>query len=165
MVSPTLIDFTLLSFCFMSRNSFPTCTTTTTCSIKETGIQTLIRWLFWDISRPSSWSASFPRKVIIACLDTSSPDWLACHGMSSELGLSNNISNMIQAKTWISLCGGACSLVPLHHDEKSMVQWGHWSREIQTLGTDTLLGFGMMPSQTWSRWANHQTRQQMHEPK
>ena len=29
------------------------------CSIKETGIQTLIRWLFWDMGLLSSGSASF----------------------------------------------------------------------------------------------------------
>ena len=34
------------------------------CSMKETGIKTLIRWLFWDISLPSSWSASFLNKVL-----------------------------------------------------------------------------------------------------
>ena len=34
------------------------------CSIKEPGIQTLIRWLFWDISLPSSGSAGFLNKVI-----------------------------------------------------------------------------------------------------
>ena len=37
-----------------------------------------MRWLFWDISLPSSQSASFPNKVIIPCLNTSSPDSLAC---------------------------------------------------------------------------------------
>ena len=33
-------------------------------SIKEPGIQTQTRWLFWDISLPSSWSAGFLNKVI-----------------------------------------------------------------------------------------------------
>ena len=36
--------------------------------LKETGIQTSIRWLFWDICLPSSQAASFPNKVIIPCL-------------------------------------------------------------------------------------------------
>ena len=40
------------------------------CPIKEPGIQTPIRWLFWHISPPSSQSARFPNKVIILCLNT-----------------------------------------------------------------------------------------------
>ena len=32
-------------------------------SIKEPGIQTPTKWLFWDISLPSSWSASSPNKL------------------------------------------------------------------------------------------------------
>ena len=38
------------------------------CSIKEPGIQILIRWLFWDVSLPSSQSARFPSKVNISSL-------------------------------------------------------------------------------------------------
>ena len=41
-------------------------------SIEEPGIQTWTRWLFWDISLPSSPSASFP-KSHIPCLNTLSP--------------------------------------------------------------------------------------------
>ena len=37
-----------------------------------------IRWFFWDSSLPSSRSAGFPNKVSIPCLNTSSPDLLAC---------------------------------------------------------------------------------------
>ena len=44
----------------------------------KSGIQTLVRWLFWDISLPSSQSAGFPNKVAIPCLNTSPPDLLAC---------------------------------------------------------------------------------------
>ena len=61
------------------------------CAIKETGIQTLIRWLFWDFSLLSSWSASFPNKVVFLA---STPHlWfigLSC-GEQSELGLSNRL--------------------------------------------------------------------------
>jgi len=35
-----------------------------TWSIKESCIQTLIRWLFWDISRPSDRSDGFPDKMV-----------------------------------------------------------------------------------------------------
>ena len=42
-------------------------------SIKETGIQTQIRWFFRDTSLPSSQSAGFPNKVVFLCLNTSSP--------------------------------------------------------------------------------------------
>ena len=34
------------------------------CAIKKTGIQSPIRWLFWDFSLPSSLSASLPNKVV-----------------------------------------------------------------------------------------------------
>ena len=34
------------------------------CSIKETGTQTLIGWLFWDTSLPSSQSAGFLNKIV-----------------------------------------------------------------------------------------------------
>ena len=32
-------------------------------SIKEPGIQTPTKWLYWDISLPSSWAASSPNKL------------------------------------------------------------------------------------------------------
>ena len=37
-------------------------------SIKEPGIQIPIRWLFWGIRLPSSWSASFSIKVFLASI-------------------------------------------------------------------------------------------------
>ena len=40
---------------------------------KRTWHSDFIRWLFWDISQPSSWSADFLNKVVISCLNTSSP--------------------------------------------------------------------------------------------
>ena len=50
------------------------------CSIKEFGIQTPMRRLFWDISLPSSQSAGFPNKFIfIFHLNTSSLRLLSCH--------------------------------------------------------------------------------------
>ena len=59
------------------------------CAIKETGIQSPIRWLFWDFSLPSSWSAGLPNKVIFLA---SKPRLrfigLSC-GKQSELGLGN----------------------------------------------------------------------------
>ena len=59
------------------------------CAIKETGIQTLIRRLFWDFSLPSSRSAGFPNKVVFPA---STPRLrfigLSC-GEQSELGLGN----------------------------------------------------------------------------
>ena len=62
------------------------------CAIKETGIQTLVRWLFRDISLPSSQSASFPNKVVFLA---STPHLqfigLLC-GEQSELGLGNTTS-------------------------------------------------------------------------
>ena len=59
------------------------------CAIKETGIQSPRRWLFRDISLPSSWSAGFPNKVIFPA---STPRLrfvvLSC-GEQSKLGLDN----------------------------------------------------------------------------
>ena len=56
-------------------------------SVKEPGIQTPIRWLFWGASLPSCWSASSPTKVS-SCLNTSSLGFtgLSC-SEQSELGL------------------------------------------------------------------------------
>ena len=47
-------------------------TSTSLCSVKDTGIQTPIRWSFGDFRLPSSQFAGFPNKVIIPCLNTSS---------------------------------------------------------------------------------------------
>ena len=47
-------------------------------SIKEPGIQTHIRWLFHDISLPSSWSASFLNKVIFLASTPRLWNSLAC---------------------------------------------------------------------------------------
>ena len=61
-------------------------------AIKETGIQTPIRWLFWDISLPSSLSASFPNKVVFPA----STPCLRFIGLScseqNKLGLGKNIA-------------------------------------------------------------------------
>ena len=48
------------------------------CFRKEPGIQILIRWLFWDTSLQSSWSAGFPNKVIFLASTPSLLDLLAC---------------------------------------------------------------------------------------
>ena len=59
------------------------------CSIKETGIQTPIRWFFGATSLPPSWSASFPNKVVLLA----STPHLQFTGLScreqSKLGLGN----------------------------------------------------------------------------
>ena len=59
------------------------------CSIKEPGVQTWIRRLFWDFSLPSSRSASFPNKVVFlvstVCIQLTG---LSC-SEHNELGLSN----------------------------------------------------------------------------
>ena len=51
-------------------------------SVKELGIQTLTRWLLWDISLPSSWSAGFPNKIFLASIPC----------LLDSLGLSNRQS-------------------------------------------------------------------------
>ena len=63
-------------------------------SIKEPGIQTLTRQLFWDISLPSSRSSSFPDKVtFLASTSRLSLKFigLSC-GKLGKHGLSNNLS-------------------------------------------------------------------------
>ena len=51
------------------------------CAMKETGIQTPRRWLFWDFSLPSSRSAGFPNKVVFVPQHLVS-DSLACPAAS-----------------------------------------------------------------------------------
>ena len=51
-------------------------------SIKEPGIQTRTRWLFWDISLPSFWSAGFLNKVILLALTPCLQDLLAYFAVS-----------------------------------------------------------------------------------
>ena len=46
--------------------------------IKEPGIQTQIRWLFWGASLPSSRSAGFPNKVVFLASTPHLLDSLAC---------------------------------------------------------------------------------------
>ena len=59
------------------------------CFREEPGIQTKIRWLFWDISPPSSLSASFLSKVVfLASTPVSDFTGLSC-GEQSELRLGN----------------------------------------------------------------------------
>ena len=54
------------------------------------GIQTLMRWLLWDISLPSSWSASFLNKVILLASTLCLSDSL--WGEQSKLGLGHSFS-------------------------------------------------------------------------
>ena len=51
-------------------------------SIREPGIQTPQRWLFWGTSLPSSQSADFPNKVVFLASTPHLADSLACHAMS-----------------------------------------------------------------------------------
>ena len=74
----------LWPFSFISSSPSPLC------AIKETGIQTPIRWLFWDINLPSSWSTSFLNKVVfLASTPCLRFIGLSC-GEQSKLGLSNS---------------------------------------------------------------------------
>ena len=69
-------------------------------SINKLDIQTLIRWLFWDISLPSFLSAGFLNKVIFlastCCLLV---NWLL-HGEQSELGLGNKCIKVSTLKNY-----------------------------------------------------------------
>ena len=63
-------------------------------SMKETDIQTPMKWLFLDTSLPSSQSASFPTKVVFhastPCSDLLA--WRLC-GLETEFGLCTSIRN------------------------------------------------------------------------
>ena len=73
------------------------------CSIKESGVQTWRRRLFWDISLPSSRSASFPNKVVFLvstlCIRLTG---LSC-SEHSELRLSNMYTGHSSCHT-VSTC-------------------------------------------------------------
>ena len=75
------------------------------CAIKETGIQTLIRWFIGDTSLPSFRSASFPNKVILLA---SAPrlrfTGLLCGGQR-ELGLGNKFGLASQDPCCLWLTG------------------------------------------------------------
>ena len=90
----------LWSFYFTSSSPLPLC------AIKETGIQTPIRWFFRDTSLPSPRSASFPNKVAFLA---STPHLrfigLSCCKKQSELGLGNNSSYFLNYEEIISTKG------------------------------------------------------------
>ena len=52
------------------------------CSIKEPGIQTPTRQLFWEVSLPSSWSVDFWNKAISLASTPHLQDLLTCPVMS-----------------------------------------------------------------------------------
>ena len=54
-------------------------------SVKEPDIHTLTRWLFWDISLPSSQSAIFPNKVVFLTSAVHLSSSLACHAASRAI--------------------------------------------------------------------------------
>ena len=62
----------------------------TLCVIKETGIQTPIRWLFWDFSLPPSQFASFLNKVVFLASTPRLQFIGRSYSEQSELGLGNN---------------------------------------------------------------------------
>ena len=83
--------FTLLPHCLSLSDS-----------IKETGIQTQIRWFFRDTSLPSSRSAGLLNKAVF--LASAPPLWfigLSC-GEQSELGLGNKGKKAYKEKAWRS---------------------------------------------------------------
>ena len=72
-------------------------------SVNKLDIQTLIRWLFWDISLPSSLSAGFLNKVIfLASTSHLLVNWLL-RGKQSELGLDNKCIKVSTLKNYWSV--------------------------------------------------------------
>ena len=68
------------------------------CSIKESGIQTPIRWLFWVISLPSFLSTGFPKEVSFLPQHLVS-DLFAFRSLEqSELGVCNKSNTFRAAK-------------------------------------------------------------------
>ena len=85
--SPSLFClFTLLPHCLSLSDS-----------IRETGIQTQIRWFFRDTSLPYSQSAAFPNKVVfLASIPHLRFVGLSC-GKQSELGLGNKFGELARS--------------------------------------------------------------------
>ena len=77
---------------FTSSTPFPLC------PIKEPGTQTLTRWLFWDISLPSSSSAGFLNKVVFLA-STSLSDSLACR-VASRMSLDSVTVILFMISIW-----------------------------------------------------------------
>ena len=66
-------------------------------SIKEPDIQTMTRWLLWDIRLPSSWSANSLKKVVLFALTHCLSDLLDCRKESRvRLDL---VTNSLQPST------------------------------------------------------------------
>ena len=101
----------LWSFYFTSLSPLPLY------AIKETGIQTLIRWLFWDFSLPSSQSAGFPNKVVFFA----STPCLRFVGLScseqTELGLGN-----IYTEQWLWILESWLHGTVNHHSWETNIQ-------------------------------------------
>ena len=68
------------------------------CPIKESGTRTLTRWLFWDISLPSSSSAGFLNKVVFVA-STSLSDSLACR-VANRLSLDSVTVILFMISIW-----------------------------------------------------------------
>ena len=92
---PPRLSLSILPFYFTSLSD----------SVKETGIQTLIRWFYGDPSPPSSRSAGFPNKVVFLA---SAPRLLFIDLLcseQSELGLSNKFGLASQEPCCLWLAG------------------------------------------------------------
>ena len=74
---------------------------------KEPGIQTRVRWLFWDISLPSSWSEGFLNKVLFLALTPCLRFIVLLCGKQSKLGL-GHIATMYPA--WLLIWGQPSNL-------------------------------------------------------
>ena len=83
----------------------------------------MIRWLFWDTSLPPSWSASFPNKVVIPCLNTSSTDLLVCHGASRGDLDSVTVSQAAGLQGHWKYPGREGALGSRDHPERASIFW------------------------------------------
>ena len=100
---PHCLSLSILSFDCSSSMLLPG-------SMKESDIQTLARWLFWDISLPSSRSASVPNKVVFLAstphLSDSLAHCMASRGSLDSVTKAHMMSTSPSSPWWIS---GPCS--------------------------------------------------------
>ena len=97
--------------------------------------ETQVRWLFWDICLPSSWSAGFLNKVISLASTAHSSDLLACHAASgASLDLVTKWSTILKYLPLTHVC--LCSFVRRQMQSTHMFSYtwkwdsflnvGHW---------------------------------------
>ena len=104
-------------------------------SVKETGIQTPIRWFFRDTSLPSSRSAGFPNKVVFLASAPRLRFIGLLYGEQSELGLSNTVSvfNLVK-KNPAKMVSKVANTILQSHQQSQRSSWSVSSSGLGIVG-------------------------------